>query len=60
MYIRQVYDGQTDDLLANAQMKNGEKAGTVFDHGHRRTTDNNLGFDDANTYMDEKMRAGRN
>ena len=51
---RQVYDAQTNDLLSFAKIENGNKVGLVFDPEHRRTAD--LGFDDANAYMDEKMR----
>lgn len=56
---RQVYDAQTDDLLSFTKIENGQKVGMVFDPDHRTTADNNLGFDDANTYMDQKMRARR-
>jgi hypothetical protein len=59
MHSRQVYDAQTDDLLAFTRIDKGEKGGLVFDPEHRSTADNNFGFDDANTYMDEKMRARR-
>jgi hypothetical protein len=31
----------------------------VYDPEHKSATDNNLGFDDSNAYMDEKMRARR-
>jgi hypothetical protein len=57
---RQVYDAQTDDLLSFAKIENGKKVGMVFDAEHVVTTNSNLGWDDANTYMDEKMRAKRN
>jgi hypothetical protein len=57
--IRQVYDAQTDDLLSFAQIKNGTKVGMVFDAEHGVTTNSNLGWDDANSYMDEKMLAKR-
>ena len=53
--IRQIYDAQIDDLLAFAQIENGTKSGLVFDHEHRRTTDTNRGWDDANNYIDEMM-----
>lgn len=57
---RQVYDGQTDDLLAFTQIKNGKKMGMVSDPDHRKTTDENLGWDDATRYMDELMADKRN
>src|SRR6266567_5225369 len=53
--VRQIYDAQTDDLLAFAQMDNGKKVGMVFDHGHHTTTGENLGWDDANAYIEEMM-----
>jgi len=52
---RQIYDGQTDDLLAFTRIENGKKVGMVFDPEHDRTTDDNLGWDDANAYIDEMM-----
>jgi hypothetical protein len=52
---RQIYDGQTDDLLAFAKVENGKKVGMVLDIQHRKTTDENLGWDDANAYIDEMM-----
>jgi hypothetical protein len=58
-YMRQIFDGQTDDLLSFAQIKNGKKVGMVFDPDHKVTVDSNLGFDDADAYIDEKMRARR-
>jgi hypothetical protein len=30
--------------------------GIVYDPEHKRTADNNLGFDDTNAHTDEKMR----
>ena len=58
-YIRQVYDAQTDKLLAYAYINQGQMVGIVYDPEHARTADNNLGFDDTNAYMDEKMRTQR-
>jgi hypothetical protein len=57
--IRQVYDAQTDDLLSFAKTENGKKVGLVFDTDHVSTITGNLGWDDANAYMDEKMRDKR-
>jgi hypothetical protein len=51
----QVYDGQKDDLLASANIKNGKKSGTVFDDSHRSTTDENHGWNDALDYMEVMM-----
>lgn len=56
----QVYDAQTDDLLATADIQNGKKHGMVFDLNHRTTTDENLGWDNAVAYMDEMMADKRN
>jgi hypothetical protein len=52
---RQIYDGQTDDLLAFTQIKNGKKVGMVFDREHRNKTSDNLGWDDASASVDEMM-----
>jgi hypothetical protein len=43
-------------MLSFAKIEKGKKVGMVFDHEHKSATDNNLGFDDANAYMGEKMR----
>jgi hypothetical protein len=48
---RQIYDGQTDNLLAFAQTQNGKK---VFDRQHSKPIGTN-GWDDANAYIDEMM-----
>ena len=32
----QVYDLQTDDLLASAYIKNGKKSGIIFDHDYKQ------------------------
>jgi hypothetical protein len=58
-YTREVYDAQTDKLLAYAYINGGQMVGIVYDPEHERAADNNLGFDDTNAYMDEKMRARR-
>jgi hypothetical protein len=55
LQYRQIYDGQTDEVLAFAQILNGKKVGLVFDPEHRQTTNTNLGWDDANAYIDEMM-----
>jgi hypothetical protein len=52
---RQIYDAQTDDLLAFAKIENGKKVGMVFDHEHRSTMGDDLGWTDANAYIDEMM-----
>jgi acyl-CoA hydrolase len=52
---RQIYDAQVDDLLAFAKIENGKKVGMVFDHQHQKTSDTNLGWDDANAYIDQMM-----
>jgi hypothetical protein len=62
--FRQVYDAQTDDLLAFAEIKNGTKNGMVFDKykgppvPHCFSTPGcvpGLGWDAAIAYMDEMM-----
>jgi hypothetical protein len=57
--IRSLYDGQIDDMLAFSKIENGKKVGMVFDHSHQKTTDTNLGFDDANSYMDGMLEERR-
>jgi hypothetical protein len=58
-YVREIYDGQTNDLLGYVRINMGVKIGVVYDPEHQRAPENNLGFDDANAYMDEKMRTRR-
>jgi hypothetical protein len=53
---RQLYDANVDDLLASATIQNDKKYGNVFDHeNHSTTTFADLGWDDANAYIDEMM-----
>jgi hypothetical protein len=52
---RVLYDMQIDDLLADTKIQNGKKWGMVFDHSHQITSDSNLGWDDANAYIDKMM-----
>ena len=51
-YVRQIYDGQTNNLLAYARINMGLKIGVVNDD-YRSTADDS--FDNANAYMDQKM-----
>jgi hypothetical protein len=46
-----LYDGQTKEMLAFAQIQNGEKSGRVFDLHHRTTSYENAGWDDASEYI---------
>jgi hypothetical protein len=48
---RFLYDGQTRELLAFAEIKDGKKSGRVFDLNHGTTTFDNAGFDDASEYI---------
>ena len=52
---RQIYDAQKDDLLAFAKIQKGKKVGMVFDPTHRSTMGNDLGWQDANSYIDRMM-----
>ena len=54
---RAVDDGQTDDVLAFTKIENGQKVGIVNDRQHQRPANlgPNLGWDDANEYMDQMM-----
>lgn len=49
-HTRALYDGQTRELLATAQIKNGKKAGMVF-----KGDTHPMGFDDVIVYIDNKM-----
>lgn len=54
---RQVYDLQIDELLAFTKVENGKKVGMVFDEQHpRRWLEEDLGWNDANAYMDALMK----
>ena len=55
-YVRQLYDGQTNNLLGYVRINRGLKIGAVYDPDYKSLADNNLGFDNANAYMDQKMR----
>lgn len=50
-----LYDGQTREMLAFAQIQNGKKSGRVFDLHHRTTTFENAGWDDASGYIAATM-----
>lgn len=52
---RFLYDGDTQELLAFAQIEGGRKSGRVFDLDHRTTTFANDGWDDACAYIYQKM-----
>jgi hypothetical protein len=56
---RFLYDGQTKELLAFAEIKDGKKSGRVFDLNHRTTTFANSGWDDANEYIYRMMAGDR-
>ena len=55
---RFLYDGETKELLAMAQIKGGSKSGRVFDLNHGKTTFANEGWDDASEYIYEMMAGG--
>jgi hypothetical protein len=56
---RYLYDGQTKELLAFAQIKDGRKSGRVFDLNHRTRSFGNDGFDDASEYIYAMMAGDR-
>ena len=56
---RFLYDGQTRELLAFAQIQNGKKSGRVFDLQHRTTSFENAGWDDASAYIYAMMTDDR-
>jgi hypothetical protein len=53
--MRSLYDMQTDDLVAFNKNESGKKVGLVFDHSHQSTMGSNLGWDDADAYMNEMI-----
>jgi hypothetical protein len=56
---RFLYDGDTKELLAYAEIKGGTKSGRVFDLDHRTTTFANSGWDDASGYIYQMMADDR-
>jgi hypothetical protein len=48
---RYLYDGETKELLAFAQITGGRKSGRVFDLSHRTVSFENAGWDDASEYI---------
>ena len=56
---RVLYDGQTNEMLAFAEIHNGKKGGKVFDQQHRTTNLANAGWDDASEYIDQMMAEDR-
>ena len=58
-FHRVLYDGQTSEMLASAQMRKGSKSGMVFDKQHLTTTLENAGWDDASEYIDAMMADDR-
>ena len=52
---RYLYDGETREMLAFAQIQNGRKSGKVFDLHHRTTSFENAGWDDASEYIYTRM-----
>jgi hypothetical protein len=56
---RVLYDGQTKEMLASAQIERGKKSGMVFDKQHRATSLANAGWDDAGAYIDAMMADDR-
>jgi hypothetical protein len=56
---RYLYDGQTKELLAFAEIKDGKKSGRVFDLNHRTRSFENAGFDDASEYIYAMMASER-
>jgi hypothetical protein len=52
---RYLYDGETRELLAFAQIRGGKKSGRVYDLQHRTTSFENAGWDDASAYISIKM-----
>ena len=58
-FAQYLYDGQTREMLAFAQIQNGKKSGKVFDLHHRTTSFENAGWDDASEYIYTMMAGDR-
>jgi hypothetical protein len=58
-FAQYLYDGQTREMLAFAQIQNGKKSGRVFDLYHRTTSFENAGWDDASEYIYTMMAGDR-
>lgn len=58
-FAQYLYDGQTKEMLAFAQIQNGKKSGKVFDLHHRTTSFENSGWDDASEYIYAMMADDR-
>jgi hypothetical protein len=58
-FAQYLYDGQTREMLAFAQIQNGKKSGKVFDLHHRTTSFENAGWDDASGYIYAMMAGDR-
>jgi hypothetical protein len=56
---RFLYDGQTKELLAFAEIRDGKKSGRVFDLNHRTQSFKNGGWDDASEYIYTMMAGDR-
>jgi hypothetical protein len=56
---RFLYDGQTKEMLAFAQIRDGKKSGRVFDLNHRTMSFENGGWDDADEYIHAMMMDDR-
>jgi hypothetical protein len=54
-----LYDGETRELLAFAQIQNGKKSGKVFDLQHPTKSFENAGWDDASDYIYTMMAGDR-
>jgi hypothetical protein len=52
---RSLYDMQIDDLVAFNKSEDGKKVGMVFDHSHQSTSNANLGWDNADAYINDMM-----
>jgi hypothetical protein len=54
---RSLFDGQTGEILAFAKIEKGERVGMIF--GRISDMRNDLGFSDANEYIDRMMKEDR-
>lgn len=58
-YASFLYDGVSGDLLAFAEVRDGDKSGRVFDLSHATTSFENSGWDDATDYIRQIMAPDR-
>jgi hypothetical protein len=59
IFHQYLYDGQTKQMLAMARIEGSRKSGIVYDKQHLTEDLKNTGYDDASTYIAERMADDR-